>query len=192
LAKRWGCSKQNRPGLTAGGVPRAHDSESTAAAYNQGGPDKSFEGNEEAAIKRRSVPKVLAGLAAAAAQPFPSGAQQASAASEPAGSAMQAFEIGKLFEKRGETDRPWLQFLRSPALYCGVYVLAAGSEDKQKPHSEDEVYYVESGRATIRVDGVDRAVGPGSIVYVKAHAEHRFHGIEEESRLLVFFSTAKV
>lgn len=105
---------------------------------------------------------------------------------------MQTFEIGELFAKQAGTDKPWLQFLRSPALYCGVYVLAAGSEDKQEPHSEDEVYYVESGRATIRVDGVDRAVGPGSIVFVRAQAEHRFHSIEEEPRLLVFFSTAKV
>jgi hypothetical protein len=42
------------------------------------------------------------------------------------------------------------------------------------------------------VDGVDRDLCPGSIVYVKALAEHRFLGIEEELRILVFFSTAIV
>ena len=36
----------------------------------------------------------------------------------------------------------------------------------RRPHAEDEVYYVISGRATVRVDGRDSAVSPGSVVFV--------------------------
>ncbi len=45
-----------------------------------------------------------------------------------------------------------------------------------------------SGRATIRVDGEDRAVKPGSLVFVAAGVEHRFHDIEEDLRVLVFWA----
>jgi quercetin dioxygenase-like cupin family protein len=45
--------------------------------------------------------------------------------------------------------------------------------------------------AKIRVGDEDRAVQAGSIVYVEKNAEHRFHSIEEELKLLVFFAPAE-
>jgi len=89
------------------------------------------------------------------------------------------------------SGKPYLEFLRVPALSAGLYVLSAGSVDGQQPHSEDEVYYVVSGRGQIIVAGESRPVGPGSVVYVKAHDEHRFHDIAEELAILVFFAPAE-
>jgi mannose-6-phosphate isomerase-like protein (cupin superfamily) len=73
----------------------------------------------------------------------------------------------------------------------GLYVLPAGGTDPQNPHSEDEVYYVVSGRGKIRVGDEDRPVQAGSVVYVAKTVEHRFHSIEEELRVLVFFAPAE-
>jgi mannose-6-phosphate isomerase-like protein (cupin superfamily) len=73
----------------------------------------------------------------------------------------------------------------------GLYVLPTGGGDPQSPHTEDEVYYVVSGRAKIRVADEDRAVKAGSIVYVAKNVEHRFHSIEEELTVLVFFAPAE-
>ena len=73
----------------------------------------------------------------------------------------------------------------------GVYFLPAGGADPQRPHSEDEVYYAVSGRATVRVAGEDRPVGPGALVFVPAGAEHSFHAITEDLTLLVFFAPAE-
>ena len=73
----------------------------------------------------------------------------------------------------------------------GLYILAAGGTDPQSPHTEDEVYYVVSGRGKILVADENLAVQPGSIVYVPKHVAHRFHSIEEELRLLVFFAPAE-
>ena len=92
------------------------------------------------------------------------------------------------------TDTPthhWVEHLRVPDLSVGTYSLAAGGTDPQQPHSEDEVYYVVQGRATIRVGGEDRAVEAGSIVYVAANVEHRFHSILEDLKVLVFFAPAE-
>ncbi len=104
---------------------------------------------------------------------------------------MQAFEMADLAAERAAADRLYLEFLRVPALSMGLYVLPAGGVDPQQPHTEDEVYYVARGRGMIRVGDEDRAVGPGSIVFVAARVDHRFHTIEEELEILVFFAPAE-
>ncbi len=104
---------------------------------------------------------------------------------------MDAFEIGELIEQQAAGDERYLEFLRVPDLNCGLYVLPAGGEDAQQPHPEDEVYYVLEGRATITVADEDPPVQPGSIVYVAAEVEHRFHDIEEQLSVLVFFAAGR-
>lgn len=104
---------------------------------------------------------------------------------------MQAFELKELQQQHQAAGKLWLEFLRVPALSMGLYILPAGSVDPQQPHTEDEVYYVVRGRGQIRVGTEDRAVQAGSLVYVVAGVEHRFHTIEEELQLLVFFAPAE-
>ncbi len=104
---------------------------------------------------------------------------------------MQAFELAELIEKRKQANKLYLEFLEVPDLSVGVYVLPAGGTDPQSPHTEDEVYYVVTGKAKIKVGGEDRAVQAGSVVYVAKNVEHRFHSIEEELTVLVFFAPAE-
>ncbi len=101
---------------------------------------------------------------------------------------MQAFELDQVAAARRQADTAYHQFLNAGSLSAGLYVLPAGGEDVQQPHAEDEVYYVLAGRATLRVGDNDRAVGPGSLVFVGAAQPHRFHAITEELTLLVFFA----
>ena len=104
---------------------------------------------------------------------------------------MQAFELKDIQNAHAVTGQLWHEFLQVPDLSMGLYVLPVGSTDPQQPHGEDEVYYVISGRGQIRVDDEDRPIQAGSIVYVAQGAEHRFHTIEEELQLLVFFAPAE-
>ena len=104
---------------------------------------------------------------------------------------MEAFEIRQLIEQQEQAGKAYLEFLRRSSLSVGVYHLPAGGVDPQSPHTEDEVYYVVSGRAQIRIGDEDRWVGPGSIVFVAAHVPHRFHTIEEDLTILVFFAPAE-
>lgn len=106
---------------------------------------------------------------------------------------MQAFELAHLISKRADNNTPYLEFLKVPNLSMGLYVLPAGGADLQSPHTEDEVYYVVSGKAQIKVADAsgDRAVQSGSIVYVAKNVEHRFHSIEEELTVIVFFAPAE-
>ena len=104
---------------------------------------------------------------------------------------MDAFELTQLVSQRKESNKPYLEFLKVPDLSMGLYVLPAGGTDPQSPHTEDEVYYVVSGKAKIQVADEDRDVQAGSIVYVAKNVEHRFHSIEEELKVIVFFAPAE-
>jgi len=104
---------------------------------------------------------------------------------------IDAYELADLVQQQGASGRLYLEFLRVPSLSMGVYTLPAGSQDPQQPHSEDEVYYILRGKATIFVGEEDRAVQPGSIVYVAANVEHHFHSITEALTVLVFFAPSE-
>lgn len=101
---------------------------------------------------------------------------------------MIAFDWQELVTQQADGGAPYHEFLREASLSAGIYVLEAGSRDLQQPHSEDEVYVVMSGRGQIRVSAEDRPVQSGSIVFVPAGVDHRFHTITETLRVLVLFA----
>ena len=98
------------------------------------------------------------------------------------------FQFDQLEKQRAQTGKSYLEFLSVPAMSAGVYTLPAGGTDLQKPHREDEMYYVVRGRARMRVGSADQDVGQGSVIFVAAEMEHRFYDIAEELVVLVFFS----
>jgi mannose-6-phosphate isomerase-like protein (cupin superfamily) len=104
---------------------------------------------------------------------------------------MQTFELADLLRKRAQADRPWLEFLRLPALSMGIYHLRSGSSDLQQPHTEDEVYYVLSGRGRFRAGNEQLDVRPGTLLFVEKAVKHRFFEITEDLTVLVFFAPAE-
>jgi mannose-6-phosphate isomerase-like protein (cupin superfamily) len=104
---------------------------------------------------------------------------------------MQAWEVADLDATRMASGRLYHEFLSVPDLSGGLYVLEAGATDPQSPHTEDELYVVQSGRARITVGDEDREVMAGSVVFVAARVPHRFHDIEERLVILVVFGPAE-
>jgi len=80
---------------------------------------------------------------------------------------------------------------RTPDLSVGVYLLPRGAVDPQRPHAEDEVYHVARGRARFEHAGRVEAVGPGSVLFVRAGEPHRFLDVEEDLVALVVFGPAE-
>lgn len=101
------------------------------------------------------------------------------------------FDVAEVDEERAAAGQTYREFLRVPALSAGLYVLRSGARDGQRPHTEDEIYYVVEGRARFTAGDEDREVGPGSVLFVKAGVEHRFYAIVEDLRLLVVFAPAE-
>ena len=101
---------------------------------------------------------------------------------------MEIHELSDVMQRQTEIDVDYHQFINEGSLSLGRYALAAGAVDGQAPHDEDEVYYVVSGRAMIRVADEERPVRPGTMVFVAAHVPHQFFDITEDLSILVFFA----
>ena len=101
------------------------------------------------------------------------------------------FHIEEVSRERAEKGKLYLEFLRVPAMSAGVYVLPKGGTDPQRPHREDEMYYVVRGRARMQIGSNHAEVHAGSAIFVEAGAEHRFFDIQEELEVLVFFAPAE-
>jgi mannose-6-phosphate isomerase-like protein (cupin superfamily) len=100
----------------------------------------------------------------------------------------KSFAAEELEQQRRQSQKAYLEFLRVPSMSAGLYVLAAGATDLQSPHHQDEMYYVVRGRGRFRAGDQDQEVSAGSVLFVAAEVEHRFHDITEELAVLVFFA----
>ncbi len=96
--------------------------------------------------------------------------------------------IEEINQQRTAAAKLYQEFLRVPTMSAGLYVLAPGAIDLQRPHHEDELYYVVRGRGRFRAGDQDQEVTVGSILFVAAEVEHRFIDITEELAMLVFFA----
>jgi quercetin dioxygenase-like cupin family protein len=103
---------------------------------------------------------------------------------------MDLFALADLRARQRQSGQSYLEFLRVPSLRTGIYALPAGGVDPQRPHAEDEIYYVIDGRAMVTVADEEQPVAPGDVIFVAAGVDHRFHTIAEDLTLLVFFSSA--
>lgn len=61
------------------------------------------------------------------------------------------------------------------------------NQDKQQPHTQDEVYVVVSGQARFIRNADAWPVGPGDCLFVAAGDVHRFEGFSPDFKLWVMF-----
>ena len=85
----------------------------------------------------------------------------------------------------------WVEHLRVSDLSVGTYSIAAGAQDDQEPHTEDEIYVVTAGQATLEAGRQAVPVGPGSVIYVPAGEPHHFTGVTSDLAVLVLFAPAE-
>ena len=96
-----------------------------------------------------------------------------------------------LYTDPGDEDVSWIENLRVDDLSVGTYSIPSGGTDEQEPHTEDEIYVVQQGRATLETPNGSAQVGPGSVMYVPANEVHHFVDITEDFAVLVLFAPAE-
>jgi mannose-6-phosphate isomerase-like protein (cupin superfamily) len=101
---------------------------------------------------------------------------------------VNVFDLDRLIEGLDTSRHDSAEFFRADTLSLTVAFWPAGSIDNQQPHTEDEVYFVASGCGKLRIGEEDTDVAADTIAFVGAGVEHRFHAIEEDLRILVFWS----
>jgi mannose-6-phosphate isomerase-like protein (cupin superfamily) len=98
---------------------------------------------------------------------------------------------GRFTSSGGGSSAHWAEQLRVADLSVGTYSIPRGGVDDQEPHTEDEIYVITAGRATLRGGGDSVQVGPGSVVYVAAREVHSFTDVTEDLAALVLFAPAE-
>jgi mannose-6-phosphate isomerase-like protein (cupin superfamily) len=85
----------------------------------------------------------------------------------------------------------WVDHLAVPDLSVGTYSIPAGGTDPQAPHTEDEIYVVTAGRATLWTPTHAVEMAAGDVAFVPAGEEHRFVDIVEDLAVIVVFGPAE-
>jgi mannose-6-phosphate isomerase-like protein (cupin superfamily) len=98
---------------------------------------------------------------------------------------------GQFSEPAAGEQVAWVEHLRAADLSVGTYSIPSSGFDGQEPHTEDEIYLVTAGRATLESGGARVPVGPGSVIYVPAGEVHRFTEITEDLAVVVIFAPAE-
>ena len=98
-----------------------------------------------------------------------------------AGSAAGAMAAIEAREDGGRFAR----VLRHGTMFAGLY--APRGEDRQTPHTRDEIYVVVSGEGEFVNDGKRIRFAPGDILFVKAYNEHRFENFTDDFATWVVF-----
>ena len=102
---------------------------------------------------------------------------------------MQIFaEAGAYQPPSSGEPNDWIVHLSTSDLSLGTYSIPADGVDDQTPHTEDEIYVVKTGRATLVTPSGTAPVGPGSVIYVPAGEEHRFTDVTDDLALIVVFA----
>lgn len=103
---------------------------------------------------------------------------------------MHTFQVADLVAQLAD-NQAWLEFLKTSSLSLGIYRLKTGQADLQKPHAEDEVYYVLAGRASFESESKTQSVSSGTLLCVERNTAHRFVDVTEDLTVLVFFAPAE-
>jgi mannose-6-phosphate isomerase-like protein (cupin superfamily) len=101
---------------------------------------------------------------------------------------MELIQGAGRYTSPGDEPNHYVEHVRVPDMSVGTYSIPAGGVDDQTPHSEDEIYVVMSGRATLvgAEDAID--VGPGDVLFVAAGEDHTFVDVSDDLALLVVFA----
>ncbi len=102
---------------------------------------------------------------------------------------MQVHQIDDVMAKHRASKRSYTPFFKVPSLRTRLYSLRKGARDGQSPHTQDELYYVLTGKAKMQCDGRREPVRKGSLVFIAAGTPHRYVDIEEALEPLGFFSS---
>jgi mannose-6-phosphate isomerase-like protein (cupin superfamily) len=68
-----------------------------------------------------------------------------------------------------------------------IEIYAPRGTDPQKPHTRDEVYFVVQGQGEFINGPFREQFGPGDVLFVPAHEEHRFENFTNDLIVWVMF-----
>lgn len=95
------------------------------------------------------------------------------------------YEIDRYLSELKNRKQYFIDCINTNRIQAGVMLLHPGEDDIQEPHSIDEVYYIVQGNGFIKIEKKDHEIKPGTIIFIPANVEHKFHGNNQD--LVIFY-----
>lgn len=94
-------------------------------------------------------------------------------------------DVSALLPPETQAGRRYAEPFTNGSMRLGMY--APRGHDPQKPHDQDELYFVVSGTGTFQHGDERTAFKPGDALFVAAGVEHRFEDFSEDFVTWVVF-----
>jgi mannose-6-phosphate isomerase-like protein (cupin superfamily) len=84
---------------------------------------------------------------------------------------------------------PFATMMAGGSMRLEIYAPGSNTDgrDRQQPHAQDELYFVQRGSAELVLSGQRFAAGPGDAFFVAAGIEHRFENFSPDFATWVVF-----
>ena len=86
---------------------------------------------------------------------------------------------------RWPQGEPFIEAMRHGSMSVELY--APKNHDLQTPHEQDELYFIHTGRGTLRIGTERHSFEPGDCLFVAAGVDHCFESFSEDFSTWVVF-----
>ena len=100
---------------------------------------------------------------------------------------MDKFSVTEVAEGISEGQN-YEERLRTEDFSLEVMKFEPGDSDEEHAHEVDEIYHIDSGSASLEVEGEKQKVASGDVIHLGPETDHHFVDIKEELVVTVMYA----
>lgn len=104
---------------------------------------------------------------------------------------MNNFNVHTVADQLATDEEQLTEAIREEAFSLNVMRFTPGDEDPMHAHDEEEIYFIDSGTATLVTEDESIAVEPGDVVHLSPGTEHQFTDFEDTFVTTVVYAPAE-
>jgi len=104
---------------------------------------------------------------------------------------MDHINIAESADQLAEDNEIEVETMRKDSFSFHVMRFEPGDEDSMHAHSVDEIYHVDTGKATLVTEAESIEVEPGDVVHLEPETDHQFTEFEGEFVVTVTYAPAE-
>lgn len=102
--------------------------------------------------------------------------------------AVDQINIAESAEQLDEDDEIAIEAMRKDSFSFHIMRFEPGDKDSMHAHSVDEIYHVDTGKATLVTEEESIEVEPGDVVHLEPETDHQFTDFEGEFVVTVTYA----
>ena len=99
--------------------------------------------------------------------------------------------VGAVSDELSENDEDEREAIREGSFSLRVMRFEPGDEDPMHAHAEEEIYHIDTGKATLVTEDESINVEPGDVVHLNPGTEHQFTEFEDTFVTSVMYAPAE-